>query len=107
MSVTILKIEPIVVSQTLDEPFYFSQWEYQKRTICLVKITTNTGLVGWGEGYGPFGVVKAAIEFFQQLLVTFLRFHNFRNLFVIPIDKRFLKNFGVRNNQPTDRKLDI
>ena len=104
MSVTILKIEPIVVSQTLDEPFYFSQWEYQKRTICLVKITTNTGLVGWGEGYGPFGVVKAAIEFFQQLLVTFLRFHNFRNLPICNSDKRFLKNFGVRNNQPTDRK---
>ena len=82
MSVTISKIEPIVVSQTLDEPFYFSQWEYQKRTICLVKITTNTGLVGWGEGYGPFGVVKAAIEFFQPLLVTFLIFHHFQNLLV-------------------------
>ena len=67
MSVTIAKIEPIVVSQTLDEPFYFSQWEYQKRTICLVKITTNTGIVGWGEGYGPFGIVKAAIEFFEPL----------------------------------------
>ena len=85
MSITISKIEPIVVSQKLDEPFYFSQWEYQKRTICLVKITTNTGLVGWGEGYGPFGVVKAAIEFFQPLLVTFLRFHHFQNLFVIAI----------------------
>jgi len=69
MSVTISKIEPILVSQTLDEPFYFSQWEYQKRTICLVKITTNTGLVGWGEGYGPFGVVKAAIEFFQPFIL--------------------------------------
>ena len=58
-------IEPIIVKQELQEPFYFSQWEYQSRTICLVKITTNSGLIGWGEGYGPFGVVKAAIEFFK------------------------------------------
>ena len=70
MSFTIAKIEPIVVSQTLEEPFYFSQWEYQKRTICLVKITTNTGIVGWGEGYGPFGIVKAAIEFSCRAVFT-------------------------------------
>ena len=38
-SMTIEKIEPIVVSQSLKEPFYFSQWEYQSRTICLVKGT--------------------------------------------------------------------
>ena len=44
----IAQIEPIVVSQTLDQAFYFSQWEYQKRTICLVKVTTESGLVGWG-----------------------------------------------------------
>ena len=67
MSVTIENIEPVIVSQTLEEPFYFSQWEYQKRTICLVRVTTNTSVVGWGEGYGPFGVVKAAIEFFKPL----------------------------------------
>ena len=67
MSVTIENIEPVIVSQTLEEPFYFSQWEYQKRTICFVRVTTNTGVVGWGEGYGPFGVVKAAIEFFKPL----------------------------------------
>ena len=67
--VSIEKIEPVVVSQTLDEPFYFSQWEYQTRTICLVKVSTNNGLTGWGEGYGPYGVVKAAIEFFSPLLV--------------------------------------
>jgi len=69
MSVTIENIEPVIVSQTLEEPFYFSQWEYQKRTICLVRVTTNTGIVGWGEGYGPFGVVKAAIEFFKPFIL--------------------------------------
>ena len=66
-NVTIENIEPIIVSQTLEEPFYFSQWEYQKRSICLVKVTANNGIVGWGEGYGPFGIVKAAIEFFRPL----------------------------------------
>ena len=64
---TISKIEPIIVQQTLSESFYFSQWEYQSRTICLVKITTKGGIIGWGEGYGPYGLVKSAIDFFTPL----------------------------------------
>lgn len=60
----IKSIEPIVVSQELNEAFHFSQWEYKSRTICLVKVTTENGTVGWGEGYGPAYLVKAAIEFF-------------------------------------------
>jgi D-galactarolactone cycloisomerase len=62
-------IEPIVVSQELNEAFHFSQWEYKSRTICLVKITTENGTVGWGEGYGPANLVKAAIEFFTPYII--------------------------------------
>lgn len=65
----IVKIEPFVVSQTLEEPFHFSQWEYQSRTICLVRVTTDDGTYGWGEGYGPANVVKAGIEFFNQFIL--------------------------------------
>ncbi len=65
----ILKIEPFIVSQTLDEPFYFSQWEYKTRTICLVRVTTDDGTYGWGEGYGPANLVKAGIEFFNQYIL--------------------------------------
>lgn len=65
----IKKIEPIIVSQTLKEPFHFSQWEYQTRTICLVKVTTDEGVYGWGEGYGPARLVKAGIEFFRPFIL--------------------------------------
>jgi D-galactarolactone cycloisomerase len=63
----IKKIEPFIVSQQLEEPFHFSQWEYQTRTICLVKITTADGTYGWGEGYGPANLVKAGIDFLLLL----------------------------------------
>ncbi|MHC4707477.1 MAG: mandelate racemase/muconate lactonizing enzyme family protein [Planctomycetota bacterium] len=62
-------IEPFVVSHELETEFYFSQWRYDTRTICLVKITCDDGTFGWGEGYGPAGVIKAGIEFFRPLLV--------------------------------------
>lgn len=65
----IASIEPFVVSYELDESFYFSQWEYKSRTICLVKMTTEDGTYGWGEGYGPASLVKAGIEFLAPDLI--------------------------------------
>ncbi|MGJ8733969.1 MAG: mandelate racemase/muconate lactonizing enzyme family protein [Cellulophaga sp.] len=62
-------IEPYVISHELDTPFYFSQWQYNTRKICLVKITLEDGTYGWGEGYGPAGVIKAGIEFFTPFLI--------------------------------------
>jgi D-galactarolactone cycloisomerase len=65
----ISKIEPIILSDKLDESFYFSQWHYSERTICIVKITTESGLVGWGEGYGPASILASGIEFLSQFIV--------------------------------------
>ena len=65
----IKSIEPIVVSQKLKETFHFSQWEYDTRTICLVRITTDNGTYGWGEGYGPASLVKAGIDFFSPFIL--------------------------------------
>lgn len=64
----ITKIEPFIVSQKLEQSFYFSQWEYDTRTICIVKITADDGTYGWGEGYGPALLVKAGIEFFTPFI---------------------------------------
>ena len=58
----IISIESYVLSDKLEQSFYFSQWEYAERNICIVKITSDTGHVGWGEGYGPASVIKAGIE---------------------------------------------
>lgn len=65
----ITKIEPYVIVHKLDTPFYFSQWQYDTRKICIVKITLEDGTYGWGEGYGPAGVIKAGIEFFTPFLL--------------------------------------
>src|SRR5690349_14393484 len=65
----IIKIEPYLLTDYLEEPFYFSQFQYTQRKICIVKVTTDTGVIGWGEGYGPGSVVKAAIEYISGLVV--------------------------------------
>lgn len=65
----IKSIESFVLSDKLKESFYFSQWEYSERRICIVKITTTSGHVGWGEGYGPAGVIKAGVEHLAQFII--------------------------------------
>jgi D-galactarolactone cycloisomerase len=65
----IKSIESFILSDKLKESFYFSQWEYSERRICIVKITSDTGHVGWGEGYGPAGLVRAGIEHLTPFVV--------------------------------------
>jgi D-galactarolactone cycloisomerase len=65
----IVKIEPYVVTQKLGQSFYFSQWEYDTRSICIVKITAEDGSYGWGEGYGPAHLVHAGIKFFTPYIM--------------------------------------
>jgi D-galactarolactone cycloisomerase len=65
----ITQIEAFVVRQKLDQPFYFSQWEQHERAVCLVKVTSDSGVVGWGEGYGPAEVVAAGVRFFTPHVI--------------------------------------
>ena len=65
----ITDITTYLLSDTLDESFYFSQFEYASRLICVVKITTDSGITGWGEGYGPAEVIRSAIKFFAPLVI--------------------------------------
>lgn len=62
------RIETYVVEQALDTPFYFSQFEFRSRQICMVKVVAADGSYGWGEGYGPATVVKAGVEFLAPLV---------------------------------------
>ena len=64
----IRKIETFVVRHQLSESFYFSQWVYDEREVCLVRVTTDDGTYGWGEGYGPAKVIQAGIQFLSPLL---------------------------------------
>jgi len=63
------RVETFVVRQKLVTPFYFSQWEYDERKVCLVKITAADGTYGWGEGYGPAAVVQAGIGYLTPQVV--------------------------------------
>ena len=65
----ITSIESFVLCDKLKQSFYFSQWEYSERKICIVKVTSDTGHVGWGEGYGPAGMIKAGIEHLTPFVV--------------------------------------
>ena len=65
----ITNVEAYVLSDKLKKSFYFSQWEYNERLICIVKITTDEGVAGWGEGYGPATVLRAGVEFLTPLLI--------------------------------------
>ena len=69
MTVAVVAVEPFVVRQKLDTPFYFSGWEVTERAVCLVKVTASDGSYGWGEGYGPADVVAASVRFFAPFVV--------------------------------------
>lgn len=66
----ITDIHSYVLRAELKAPFRFSQWSYTTRATTLVCIETDSGLIGWGEAYGPPEVAKAAIDsFFAPLLL--------------------------------------
>ncbi len=65
----IVKVEVFVLTDKLKESFFFSQWSYKERRICIVKVTTDTGLYGWGEGYGPADVIEAGIKLLTPMLL--------------------------------------
>ncbi len=65
----IKSIETFILSDQLQNSFFFSQWAYKERRVCIVKITTDSGICGWGEGYGPADVLKAGIKLLKPLLI--------------------------------------
>ena len=62
-------IIPYVLNEDLEKEFFFSQWEYSNRKICIVKIICDNGIVGWGEAYGPAPVVKESINYIKQNII--------------------------------------
>lgn len=65
----IKSIETFILSDQLQNSFFFSQWAYSERRICVVKITTECGICGWGEGYGPADVLEAGIKLLTPILI--------------------------------------
>ncbi|MBL6455393.1 mandelate racemase/muconate lactonizing enzyme family protein [Belnapia sp. T6] len=52
-----------LLQSKVDRPFTSARgWLYTTRSSCVVEITTDAGITGWGECYGPAAVNKALIE---------------------------------------------
>jgi D-galactarolactone cycloisomerase len=66
----IQSIDTFVLRAKLDRPFSYSQGQYRDRAALLVKVTSDSGLVGWGEGYGrmPEAVSVIIREYLWPLL---------------------------------------
>jgi len=65
----IKKVEVFILTDKLDKSFYFSQWEYKERKICLIRITNEDGITGWGEGYGPAEVIASGVNYLSRYLI--------------------------------------
>ncbi len=66
----IANIETYCLFTEISRSIGFSQWYYKAKNNLLIKITTDCGLVGWGECYGPSHAVAAAIDkHFKPLLL--------------------------------------
>jgi D-galactarolactone cycloisomerase len=61
-----MKIVDVITHQLLvhvDEPFTSARgWYYKTKGALVVEIVTDTGIVGWGDCYGPAAVNKAIID---------------------------------------------
>ncbi|HEV7619028.1 MAG TPA: mandelate racemase/muconate lactonizing enzyme family protein [Burkholderiaceae bacterium] len=61
-----MKITEVITHQLLvnvDEPFTSSRgWFYKTKGALVVEIRTDTGLVGWGDCYGPAAVNRAIVD---------------------------------------------
>ncbi len=52
-----------LLQSKVDKPFTSARgWLYTTRSSCVVEISTDAGITGWGECYGPAAVNKTLIE---------------------------------------------
>src|SRR5690606_10666549 len=49
--------------------FAYSQAWYERRSAMLVEVTTESGLVGWGEAFGPARITAAVVTYLRPLLI--------------------------------------
>ncbi|WP_120496030.1 hypothetical protein [Kiloniella sp. EL199] len=66
-------VKSYILSYELDEPLGYSQKYYRKRTAHIVEVTTDEGVTGIGECFGPGGVAlvnKTIVEEVIQPLIV-------------------------------------
>jgi D-galactarolactone cycloisomerase len=65
----IIDVRAHVLEAPLSQPFSYSRAWYATRTSLIVEITTDEGLIGWGECYGPARINAAVVDSMKPLLV--------------------------------------
>jgi D-galactarolactone cycloisomerase len=65
----IVDVRAHVLEAPLSQPFSCSRAWYATRTSLIVEITTDEGLIGWGECYGPARINAAVVDSMKPLLV--------------------------------------
>jgi L-alanine-DL-glutamate epimerase-like enolase superfamily enzyme len=58
----ITTIRTHILEAALSQPFAYSRAWYDTRTAMLVEIETDSGLVGWGECYGPARITASVVN---------------------------------------------
>ena len=64
----IASIKSHVLRYDMPEELGYSQQYYAKRTAHLVEITTDEGLTGWGECFGPGTIARANAVIVEQVI---------------------------------------
>ena len=65
----ITQVRAHVLEAQLGQPFAYSRARYATRTVMVVEIATDVGLIGWGECYGPATINAAVVENISTLLI--------------------------------------
>jgi D-galactarolactone cycloisomerase len=65
----IAELRTHVLEAPLEQPFSWSVDRTTVRASCIVEIVTDTGLVGWGECFGPARVNAAMVNAFRKHLI--------------------------------------
>ena len=70
MKITAIKSH--VLSYKLDNEIGYSQGYYNERSVHLVEISTDEGLTGWGECFGPGNIAKANKAIIEMVIQPML-----------------------------------
>jgi D-galactarolactone cycloisomerase len=65
----IVRVDNYLLETTLKAPFAYSRGWFDKRGAALIEITTDDGVIGWGEAFGPPRMSYGALEMLKPMLL--------------------------------------
>ena len=72
----ITKVQSHILQYDLPEELGYSQQYYAKRTAHLVEISTDEGMTGWGECFGPGPIALANKGIVEGVIAPMILGHN-------------------------------